>query len=129
MSRILWLLVFLLGAVLFVKPLRDRARPQIEFALNPIYSWEAKNRTNALARVLVREKAEGTPLPAPRDFQQFLSTHEGTDAAMDPWGQPYYLVRDRRMYRVGSSGPDRRPNTTDDIRSTASVEAPSTRRR
>ena len=34
MSRIVWILVFLLGAVLFVEPLRERARPHIEFALN-----------------------------------------------------------------------------------------------
>lgn len=129
MSRIVWLLLFLIGAVLFVKPLRDRARPQLEFALNPLYSWEAKNRTNALARVLVREKSEGTLLPSPREFQEFISVHEGSDAALDPWQQPYFLLRDRRMYHVASAGPDRRANTVDDIRSTVSVEAPSTRRR
>jgi hypothetical protein len=129
MSRIVWLLVFLVGAVLFVKPLRERARPQIEFALNPIYSWEAKNRVNAITRVLVRERAQGTQFPKPRDFQKFLADREGADAAIDPWGQPYFLYRDRRTYRVSSAGPDRRINTTDDIRSTTTVEVPQERRR
>ena len=129
MSRIVWLLVFLLGAVLFVKPLRDRARPQLEFALNPIYSWEAKNRVNAITRVLVRERAQGTQLPKPRDLQKFLSDREGADAAIDPWGQPYFLYRDRRTFRVSSAGPDRRINTTDDIHSTPTVDVREDRRR
>ena len=129
MSRIVWLLVFLLGAVLFVKPLRERARPQIEFALNPIYSWEAKNRVNAITRVLVREKAQSTEVPRPQDFQKFLTDREGAEAALDPWGQPYFLYRERRTFRVSSAGPDRRVNTADDIRSTATVAAPQRRRR
>lgn len=129
MSRIMWLLVFLLGAVLFVKPLRDRARPQLEFALNPIYSWEAKNRVNDIVRVLVREQAAGSTLPKPREFQKFLADREGAEAALDPWGQPYFLFRDRRRFRVSSAGPDRRSNTTDDIHSTPTVDIPDPRRR
>ncbi|HVH12376.1 MAG TPA: hypothetical protein VM759_04960 [Longimicrobium sp.] len=129
MSRIVWILVFLLGAVLFVEPLRERARPQIEFALNPIYTWEAKNRVNDIVRVLARARAEGTQLPKPREFQKFLADREGDDAALDPWGQPYFLLRDGRDYHVCSAGADRRAHTTDDIHSTTSVAAPDNRRR
>lgn len=129
MSRIVWLLVFLLGAVLFVKPLRDRARPRMEFALNPIYSWEAKNRVNAINRVLVRARAEGNPLPRPRDFRKFITDREGAEAALDPWGQPFYLYRDRRTFRVSSAGPDRRANTTDDIHSATTVDVQNGRAR
>lgn len=130
MSRIVWILVFLVAAVLFVKPLRERARPQIEFALNPIYTWEAKNRVNAISRVLERERAQGTQLPRPRDFQKFLSDKEGPEAALDPWGQPFFLYRDRRSFRVSSSGPDRRTGTADDIHATPVVAAdPNTDRR
>ncbi|HEX6908739.1 MAG TPA: hypothetical protein VF142_00010 [Longimicrobium sp.] len=121
MSRIVWILIFLLAAVLLVRPLRERARPQIEFALNPIYEWEAKNRVNSIYRVLERARAEGTPLPRPRDFQRFLTEREGADAALDPWGQPFFLVRERRSFRVSSAGPDRRANTADDIHSTPGV--------
>jgi hypothetical protein len=121
MSRIIWILVFALGAVLFVKPLRDRVRPQIEFALNPIYKWEAKNRVNEISRVLVRVRAEGSKLPRPREFQKFLASKEGPSAALDPWGEPYFLYRDRSVFRVSSAGPDREANTTDDIHSTPAV--------
>ena len=117
MSRIVWILVFLVAAVLFVKPLRDRARPQIEFALNPIYKWEAKNQVNSISRILERAQSEGTPLPRPRDFQRFLTEKQGVDGALDPWGEPFVLQRQRRLFQVASSGPDRTANTADDIRS------------
>jgi hypothetical protein len=117
MSRIVWILVFLVAAVLFVKPLRDRARPQIEFALNPIYRWEAKNEVNSISRVLERAQAEGTPIPRPRDFYKFLSEKEGVDKALDPWGQPFTLGKERRSFRISSAGPDRRSGTADDIHS------------
>lgn len=128
MSRIVWVLVFLVGAVIFVEPLRQRALPHVEFVLNPIYSWEAKNRANAISRVLVRAQSEGSPIPRPRDFQRFLTDREGAQAALDPWGQPYFLYRDRRSVRVSSPGPDRRANTPDDIHSTPAVLAPPKRR-
>jgi hypothetical protein len=121
MSRIVWILVLLLGAVLFIKPLRDEARPRLEFALNPIYKWEAKNRVNEISRVLVRVRAEGSKLPRPRDFYAFLADKEGVDAALDPWGEPYFMYRDQRVFRVSSAGPDRTANTEDDIHSTPAV--------
>lgn len=129
MSRIFWILVLLIGAVVFVKPLRERASPHVEFALNPLYEWEAKNRVNTLYRVLVRARAEGNPLPRPRDFADFVTEREGAGAALDPWGTPYFLVRERKNFRVSSAGPDRLHNTTDDIHSTPEVAGDADSRR
>jgi len=128
MPRVGWILLLLLGAVIFVEPLRERVRPEVEFALNPLYRWEAKNRVNAISRVVERARSEGTPLPRPRDFHRFLADREGADAALDPWGQPYYLARQRRSFRVGSAGPDRLMATDDDIHSTPVVLPAETRR-
>ncbi len=129
MSRIFWILVLLIGAVVFVKPLRERASPHVEFALNPLYEWEAKNRVNSVYRVLERARAEGNPLPRPRDFQDFLTEREGAGAALDPWGTPYFLVRERKNFRVSSAGADRLPNTADDIHSTPEVAGDADSRR
>ena len=115
MGRILLILVGLLAVVLLVPSLREHVRPQIEYVVNPIYRWETKNRVNQIHRVLERERSQGASLPAPRDFQRFLSSREGPDAAVDPWNEPYFLVTTRRTLRVGSSGPDRQRNTVDDI--------------
>jgi hypothetical protein len=119
MARILGVLVILLATVLLVPPLRERARPQIEYVLNPVYRWEAKNRVHAIQRVLERERSQGSILPRPREFNRFLAAREGAQAAVDPWNEPYFLVTTRRTFRVGSSGPDRQRNTTDDILSEA----------
>lgn len=121
MSRIIWILVVLIGAVLFIKPLRERARPQIEFVLNPVYKWEAKNRVNEIYRVIQREKAQGVAVPRPRDFQEFLSRREGPQAALDPWGEPLYLEVGRNTVRVSSAGPDRTAGTADDVHSKPEV--------
>lgn len=115
--RIFWILIFLIGAVLFVKPLRDRARPHIDTALTPVYKWDAKNRVNEIYRVLLRERATGGLVPSPRDFEKFLTQRQGPDAALDPWGQPFFLEANKRALRVGSSGPDRARGTADDIHS------------
>jgi hypothetical protein len=124
MSRIFWLLVLGLVAVLTIPPLRERARPQIEFVLNPLYRWEAKNRVNEIYRVLERERAQGSPIPSPRDFNAFLASRDGADAAVDPWDVPFYLASTRRAYHVGSSGPDRIRGNEDDLVSRSGVIAP-----
>jgi hypothetical protein len=115
MSRIIWILVFALAAVLFVKPLRERASPHIEFALNPVYKWDTKNRVNELVRLIERERATGGMVVTPRDFEKFLSNREGADAIRDVWGQPYFMEANKRTMRVGSAGPDRTRGTVDDI--------------
>lgn len=123
MSRIVFLLVLLLVAVLTVPSLRQRAQPQIEYVMNPIYRWDAKNRVNDIYRLLERERATGGAVPRPADFQRFLTQREGENAALDPWRQPFFLVTTRRTFRVGSSGQDRQRGTADDIYSKPQVVA------
>ena len=123
MSRIVFLLVLLLVAVLTIPSLRQRAQPQIEYVMNPIYRWDAKNRVNDLYRLLERERATGGVVPRPADFRRFLEQREGDKAALDPWRQPFFLVTTRRTFRVGSSGQDRQRGTMDDIFSKTEVVA------
>jgi hypothetical protein len=115
MSRLLLILVFLLAAVLLLPPLRERAAPQIEWALTPVYRWEAKNRVSEISRVLERERSLSGGVPHPRNFQSFIASREGPAAALDPWGEPYFLEVTRTTLRVGSAGPDRVRGTADDI--------------
>lgn len=121
MSRIVGFLVLVLAAVLLLPSLRERARPQIEWALGPVYRWEAKNRVNDLQRVLERERATGGQLPQPRTFDRFIAQREGEAAALDPWGTPYYLQTSRTSIRVSSAGPDRVAGTADDIHSRSAM--------
>jgi hypothetical protein len=124
MGRFFWILVLALIAVLTVPPLRERARPQIEYVLNPIYKWDARNRVNEIYRVLERERAQGGGMPRPRDFTEFLAARDGADASVDPWKVPFFMVESRHTYYVGSAGPDRLRGTADDIVSKTGVSEP-----
>ena len=115
MTRLLGILVLAVAAVLLTPSLRERARPQIEWALTPVYRWETRNRVNDIHRVLVRERATGGQIPRPRDFPVFLEQREGAGASIDPWGEPFFLEADRTTFRVGSAGQDRARGTRDDI--------------
>ena len=120
-SKLFWILLFVVAAVVLVKPLRERATPYMEPALNPVYEWNTRNRVHDLQRLTAREISTTGVLPKPRDFHAFISTLEGGKSAVDSWGQPYYLTVSRRTYQVGSSGRDRVRGTADDI---VSVPAP-----
>ena len=118
MRRILFVLVLAVLAVLTIPPLRERARPQIEYVLNPVYRWNARNRVNEISRALERERGTGGVIPTASEFHRFISTREGEDATIDPWGQPYFLQASRRDYVIGSHGQDRERGTADDVLST-----------
>jgi len=55
-----------------------------------------------------------TTEPVPRNWRPFLDQE-----LVDPWGNPYYYAfpakRSDQKYDVFSAGPDRQPETTDDI--------------
>jgi hypothetical protein len=114
-SKLFWILLLVVAAVVLVKPLRDRASVHMEPALNPVYEWNTRNRVHDLQRLTARELSAGGELPRPRDFHTFISKLEGGKSAVDSWGQPYYLTVSRRTYQVGSSGRDRVRGTPDDI--------------
>jgi hypothetical protein len=114
-SKLFWILLLAVAAVVLVKPLRDRASGYMEPALNPLYEWNTRNRVHDLQRLTAREISVGGALPRPRDFHTFISKLEGGESAVDSWGQPYFLTVTRRTYQVGSSGRDRVRGTPDDI--------------
>ena len=115
MSKLMWILLFLIAAVVLVRPLRERVAGHMEPALNPVYEWNTRNRVHDLQRVMAREISVTGKLPRPREFRRFLEQREGDAAALDSWGEPFYLTLARRTYQVGSSGRDRVRGTEDDI--------------
>lgn len=116
MSRLAGLLLLLLLVLLLFPPVRERLRPYAQPALDPMYEWSAKNRVTTLAKHVEEQESLGRTIPDPRDFSRFI---EGRDpqanAAIDPWGEPYYLRVTRDSYYVGSPGRDRVEGTADDV--------------
>ena len=93
--------------------------------------WWLRYRDPQLARLIDEALSNSPDLEAAaarmRAAEGFA---QRAGAALDPWGTPYFLVRERRSFRVSSAGADRLPNTADDIHSTPEVAAdPGSRRR
>jgi hypothetical protein len=115
MGRLFAVLFALIVIVIVSRPLRQRVEPHVQFALDPIYGWSAKNRVADLEKLLEDQKSMGKPIPSPRDFLQFIQAQDPSGGGVDPWGNPYYLVTTRTTFQVGSAGKDGQPQTEDDI--------------
>jgi hypothetical protein len=116
MSRIILLILCLVAAVVMVPALRERARPHIQPALDPIYEWNARNRVKEIANLVKRADATGRLPEKDALFPQFVESEDTRmNASIDPWGSQYYMLTSRTGFRVGSPGRDRTRNTTDDI--------------
>jgi hypothetical protein len=115
MRRILLFLLLAIVVVLVSRPLRAKVQPHVQFAIDPIYSWSARNRVTELEKLLEQQKSTGRPLPAPRDFLRFIAAEDPSGGGVDPWGNPYYLRSTRTSFQVGSPGKNGVPNDMDDI--------------
>jgi len=116
MSRIFLLILGLAAAVVLVPALRERARPHLQPALDPIYEWNARNRVKEIANLVTRADAIGRLPEGDSQFPTFVENEDTrVNASIDPWGSQYYMVTSRTGFRVGSPGRDRTRNTTDDI--------------
>ena len=125
MSKVFWLILVLVAVVVLVPPVRERAKPHLSFAMDPLNEWTAKNRVSEISNLVKRADATGRALPTADDFSRFVDIEDmKQNASIDPWGTPYYLVATRRTYQVGSAGKDREVGTADDI---LSDEEPLTR--
>lgn len=121
--RKLMLLLVLLGVAAMVNPtMRARAepyaRPYIERVLSPVYEYSVSVRVKDVARRLQEASAQGDDMPTSAEFSNFVvGYYRGVEADVDPWGVRYFLRGSDSRYRVVSAGPDRVPDTEDDIHS------------
>jgi hypothetical protein len=116
MFRFIGLIVVIAGAVAMVPPLRERAMPYAQPALDPVYTWSARSQVSHIVELVKQEESLGRNIPDPKDFADFVVRHDfQKDAATDPWGSPYYIRKTRKTYYVGSPGKDRVAGTADDI--------------
>ena len=93
------------------------SEPLVSAVRTPFMEWKARDEARALVKLLQDQEAIGSPLPRPRQFQDFLARRWIVDrGGLDPWGVPYYLRYTDREIQVGSAGPDLEPDTEDDIR-------------
>jgi hypothetical protein len=116
MRRALFLLLILALAAAVNPDLRARVQPYVQPALDPVYEWSVRSRVAEISRSLAADLSGGRAVPDQRGFSAYLeSSYPGVEAALDPWGTPYYLQKEIVGVRVVSAGRDRERGTEDDI--------------
>ena len=125
-----WLIILVIavGAAFGIPSIRARIAPPLEPVLarlgpigraiqTPAKRFNAKNEADVIVRKLADWKLRNLALPTERNFTKWIKQnmrgleHDG----MDPWGNPYYLVRAGKHMSVGSAAQDGIPKTDDDI--------------
>lgn len=96
-------------------PALDRMGPRGESVATPLRVGIAKARVSGIVRMVASDYADRRGLPDERDFQRWLRARTSAERSIDPWGNPYWMERTREGLRVGSSGPDGRRGTGDDV--------------
>lgn len=111
-------LLVLGAAVALIPDLRERIMPTVHSKIDERRAEEANARIQEV-RAVMRKKANEIPPPA--GFKAFVDRGlpNYRNAGTDPWGTPYYLKRDKFNAWVGSAGPDKLADTSDDILSKA----------
>ena len=102
-------------------PLLSKLGPLGEKIATPARRWQVNQDHQLIFRRIAEERSLHRPMPAPRTFQSWLKTNvPGLKwGGNDPWGRPYYFIHNRQTTTVGSEGPDRVRDTSDDLRLTA----------
>jgi hypothetical protein len=107
----------LTGAALFNPAIRGQVAPHVQFAFDPIYKWSTNGRIGEITRIIEAQAAQGRRVPQTQEELARLIAQEFSwrDSALDSWGTPFYVKRERFAVRVVSAGPDREPGTADDL--------------
>jgi hypothetical protein len=126
------ILIIAVGAAFGIPSIRARIAPPLEPVLTrlgpigkaiqtPAKRFNAKNEADVIVRKVADWKLQNRPMPTERGFTKWIQQNmRGLERdGMDPWGNPYYLVRADKHISVGSSAQDGVPHTDDDIRASA----------
>jgi hypothetical protein len=125
MGRFLLYLLIVGGAVASVPALRHRVagpvsavyarvEPRVKQLIDPAKEIVSEREQNAIIGQLRDLHDSGRDLPTPRAFEVWVRDH--VFVGNDPWGNPYFLLRQRGGASfVGSNGRDGVRGTPDDI--------------
>jgi hypothetical protein len=85
----------------------------------PMKKYTAKTNVASILRAIDNAREEGKETPDGRTWTRWLRSHPPSDKGeLDPWGNPYYLHLENRVYTIGSAGPDGKRYNADDIANT-----------
>lgn len=128
MTRLILLVIFGIVAMAYFPESRVVLVEAVEPAITPPLRWHTHNEMQRVVRLLkFHEEEHFGRLPESGHFQDWLASTLDFGGATDPWGGQYVLYEKSDSFAVVSFGPDRLPNTDDDLRM-ATVKALQERR-
>lgn len=96
-------------------PLLERLGPVGEKLLSPSRRYATQNEVIAIARMIANDQNEGRQLPDERGFHEWLTRRVYREDGVDVWGNRFWMRMRRDSVTVGSSGPDGKRTTKDDV--------------
>lgn len=102
-----------------VQPVLERLGPVGQAILRPAQREAAKKQITSITRVIASRLEEGERPPV-GSLESWIRRHIPELSGRDPWNRPYWSdePRGRRVYIIGSNGPDGVQGTEDDITQT-----------
>jgi hypothetical protein len=97
-------------------PVLERLGPVGAAVLNPARRYATQNEVVGIARLMKDDQQEGRPLPGENDnFTDWLRRRIVHEDGKDVWGNPFWYRLTGITVQVGSSGPDGKRGTRDDV--------------
>jgi hypothetical protein len=117
MGKILVLLILALGAGLYFPSSRERILDYAEPLLMPALRWTTQQELERIAEDLEIEQGSRGMIPSGRgEFDPWLDDrYRQEPSRFDAWGGRYALKVVGDSFRVISAGPDRLPDSEDDL--------------
>ncbi len=112
MGKLILLVIVLLGVGMAVPNTRDKMLVAAAPLMDKFKAKLVPMRLDAMADQVAALVNDGEGYPP--QWEHWLQA-DFTGAPEDPWGNVYYIEKDRNGFTVGSSGPDGVPRTPDDI--------------
>ena len=125
MLKFALIFIVLVGAAFGIPQIRRHVAPPLEPVLGPIgkkfgdpaKKVAARNEAGMLLRKIAEEYNQNKEVPDPLRFPVWVKMNtKGSRKGADPWGKPYYMIKENRQLTIGSAGPDMKRSTSDDIR-------------
>src|SRR2546430_11553049 len=124
MFRVILILLVVIGAVMTIPALRQRASvvfapviekcaPHLSGVTDPLKKVKTGDKESEILGALKQEHIQGRQLPED-DFAGWLKAHQ---FEADGWGSQYYMLQRNDSLFVGSPGPDGKRGTPDDVTS------------
>ncbi|MGD8276717.1 MAG: type II secretion system protein GspG [Gemmatimonadota bacterium] len=105
--------------VLGLQPVLHKLGPVGEMIVTPVERYSAKNEVNFILDQLQLTRTEGREIPDERTFTTWVNKRLMTkNRGMDPWNQPYFMLKLANSLTVGSIGEDGVRGSEDDIKKT-----------